>query len=296
MIDLHMHSTYSDGTNTVIELLKKAEEKKLTYISITDHDNCNCYNELNNIDVKKYYNGIIIPGIEIKCSYGKKLIEVLGYNINIHKMQKWVKEYYKDKTRDKIQTKYFNILYEKCSKIGLTMEEKEKINWNPKNDWASVTIYREIKKHEEKKNKLPEDLWEEFDTFSKKYCGDESNFWFIDKTEDYPSIDEAISAIKNAEGLVFLPHIYIYKWAKDKDKLLDDILNKYDIDGIECMHSTFSENEINKLIKLCNERGYYKSGGSDYHGKNKPNIDMGVGKGNLKIPEEFVIKWGKNNS
>ena len=41
MIDLHMHSTNSDGTDSVIDLLKKAEEKNLDYSSITDHDNCN---------------------------------------------------------------------------------------------------------------------------------------------------------------------------------------------------------------------------------------------------------------
>lgn len=291
MIDLHMHSTNSDGTDTVIELLKKAEEKKLTYISITDHDNCNGYNELKKIDIKKYYGGTIIPGIEIKCSYGKNLIEVLGYKINTKKMSEWVKEYYKDKSRDKIQTKYFNILYDKCIKMGLVMQPKEQIDWNPKNDWASVTIYNEFKRHIENKEKLPQDLWEEFDTFSKKYCGDEKGFWFIDKTKDYPSLQEAIDVIKSCDGLVFLPHLFIYKWAKNKEKLIDDILNKYDIDGIECMHSSFSEEQIKYLIDLCNKRNYYKSGGSDYHGLNKKNIEMGIGKGNLQIPEEFVEEF-----
>lgn len=291
MIDLHMHSTNSDGADTVIELLKKAEDKKLKYISITDHDTCAAYDELKKIDIKKYYNGTIIPGIEIKCSYGKNLIEVLGYNIDTSKMQKWVKEYYKDKSRDKVQTKYFNILYGKCEELGLIMNPKEKINWNPKNDWGSVTIYKEIKKHSENKEKLPDDLWGDFDVFSKKYCGDKNGFWFIDKTEDYPTTEEAINAIKSSDGLVFLPHLFIYKWAEDKEKLIEDILNKYDIDGIECMHSSFSEEQIKYLIDLCNEKRYYKSGGSDYHGKNKPNIDMGTGKGNLKIPETFVEEW-----
>lgn len=291
MIDLHMHSTNSDGTDTVIELLKKAEEKKLTYISITDHDNCNGYNELENIDIKKYYSGIIVPGIEIKCSYGKNLIEVLGYKINTKKMSRWVKEYYKNKSRDKIQTKYFNILYEKCVKLGLTVDQKEQIKWNPENDWGSVTIYKEIKKHIENKEKLPNDLWEDFDVFSKKYCGDKNGFWFIDKTEDYPSLQEAIDIIKSCEGLVFLPHLFIYKWAENKEKLIDNILDKYDIDGIECMHSSFSEEQIKYLIDLCDKRGYYKSGGSDYHGLNKKNIEMGTGKGNLQIPEEFIEEF-----
>ena len=57
MIDLHIHTTYSDGADSLMEVLEKAEQKKLEYISITDHDNCNAYMELKNINVKKYYNG-----------------------------------------------------------------------------------------------------------------------------------------------------------------------------------------------------------------------------------------------
>ena len=55
MIDLHIHTTYSDGADILIEVLKKAEGINLEYISITDHDNCYAYNELKNIDVSKYY-------------------------------------------------------------------------------------------------------------------------------------------------------------------------------------------------------------------------------------------------
>ena len=66
MIDLHIHTTYSDGADSLIEVLKKAEQNKLEYISITDHDNCNGYMEMKKIDVKEYYTGKIIPGIEIK--------------------------------------------------------------------------------------------------------------------------------------------------------------------------------------------------------------------------------------
>ena len=291
MIDLHMHTNNSDGTDSVKDILKKAQEKGLKYISITDHDNCNGYLELEKIDVKKYYNGKIVPGIEIKCSYGEHLIEVLGYKIDTKKMKQWTDEFYKDKTREQIQTKYFNILYDKCIDMGLIMQEKKLIEWNPKNDWASVTIYNEIKRHEENKEKLPEDLWNEFDVFSKKYCGNSKYQFYIDKTADYPSTEEAIEIIKKCGGLAFLPHLFIYKWADNKKELIDDILNKYKVDGIECMHSSFSDEEIQYLINLCNERHYFKSGGSDYHGANKPKIQMGSGKGNLQIPEYFVEEW-----
>ena len=86
MVDLHIHTTYSDGTCSVKEILKQAESLKLDYISITDHDKCLAYEELKNIDIKKYYSGKIIKGIEIKCFYKGSTREVLGYDYDYEKM------------------------------------------------------------------------------------------------------------------------------------------------------------------------------------------------------------------
>ena len=291
MIDLHMHTSYSDGADSLIELLKKAEELNLEYISITDHDTCKAYEELADLEVKKYYNGKIIPGVEIKCAYNKRLIEVLGYNVNTKIINEYMKEYSKTNSREKLQQKYFNILYEKCKEIGLVMSNKENIEFNSQKDWASVKIYEEIKSHEENKTKLPEDLWNEFTTFSKKYCGDINGEFYIDKSNDYMSVQEAINLIKKAGGLVFLPHVFIYKWAKDKIQLLNDLVNTYSIDGIECMHSEFNEEEIEYLLDFARKNNYYISGGSDYHGVNKPGIEMAVGKGNLKITSDLISNW-----
>lgn len=291
MIDLHMHTTYSDGADSVEELLKKAENLKLDIISITDHDNCKAYSELKNKNIRQLYSGKIIPGIEIKCAYGDRLIEVLGYNINTNEMQNWADEYYKEKSKDKLQDKYFNILYEKCKNLKLVINEKEEINFDSKTQWASVTIYNEIKSHYENKEKLPNDLWNDFNTFSKKYCGDPQNIFYIDKTQDYPSLELVISKIKECSGLAFYPHLFIYKWAKDPNNMIKGLLEKYPVDGIECMHSEFSQEEIEYLIKLCQEKSYLMSGGSDYHGKNKKNIEMAVGKGNLKIEKEMIENW-----
>lgn len=291
MIDLHIHTTYSDGADTLIEVLKKAENLKLEYISITDHDTCKAYNELSNIDVSKYYTGKIIPGVEIKCAYGNRLIEVLGYKINWNIINEYMDRFHEINSREKLQQKYFDILYERCAKMGIILSEKRNIEFCPKRDWASVAIYKEIKSHEENKNKVPEDFWNEFIVFSKKYCGNPDYELFIDKSKDYLSVQDAVNLIKKAGGLVFLPHIYIYKWAEDKNKLLDDIISKYDIDGIECMHSEFNQEQIDYLLEYTQRKDLLRSGGSDYHGKNKENIKMAVGKGNLKIMSSLITEW-----
>lgn len=56
MIDLHMHSLHSDGTENCIAILKKCEEKKLDYISITDHNSVGAYFEFEQINIKDYYS------------------------------------------------------------------------------------------------------------------------------------------------------------------------------------------------------------------------------------------------
>lgn len=291
MIDMHMHTTYSDGADSLIEVLKKAESLKLEYISITDHDTCEGYKELAKLDVKKYFSGQIINGVEIKCAYKKRLIEILGYKVDPKVINNFMEEFHKTKSKEILQQKYFDILHERCKNMGLVMSKKEDIEFNPKTDWASIKIYNDIKAHEENKLKVPDDFWSEFNIFSKKYCGDVNYPLYIDKSEDYLQLDEAIKLVKDAGGLVFLPHIFIYKWAEDKKKLLDDIVAEYDIDGIECMHSEFSQDDIDYLLEYTQKNNFYRSGGSDYHGKNKVGIEMAVGKGNLKIESYLIQDW-----
>lgn len=291
MIDMHMHTTYSDGADSLIEVLKKAESLKLEYISITDHDTCEGYKELAKLDVKKYFSGQIINGVEIKCAYKKRLIEILGYKVDPKVINNFMEEFHKTKSKEILQQKYFDILHERCKDMGLVMSKKEEIEFNPKTDWASIKIYNDIKAHEENKLKVPDDFWSEFNIFSKKYCGDVNYPLYIDKSEDYLQLDEAIKLVKDAGGLVFLPHIFIYKWAEDKKKLLDDIVAEYDIDGIECMHSEFSQDDIDYLLEYTQKNNFYRSGGSDYHGKNKVGIEMAVGKGNLKIESYLIQNW-----
>ena len=206
----------------------------------------------------------------------RRTIEVLGYNIDTKKMNEFMRNFYKDKPRDFLQTKYFNLLYDKCLQLGLTLSKKEDIIWNPKNDWASVTIYSDLKKHEENKNKMPEDMWEKLSAFNRKYCNNPEHTLYIDKSEDYPSLQQTIDAIKNCGGLVFMPHLFIYGWVEEKEQFIKDLVNNYDIDGLECYYTDFTEEQTEFMLNLCDKKHLYKSGGSDYHGQNKPKIEMAV--------------------
>ena len=82
MIDLHMHTNNSDGSDSTQELIMKAESLKLNYISITDHDNCHAHEEIKEQNLDRLFSGKIITGIEIKCIYKKRTIEVYDARSN----------------------------------------------------------------------------------------------------------------------------------------------------------------------------------------------------------------------
>ena len=105
MIDLHIHTNNSDGSDSVIDVLKKAQKHELSYMSITDHESVNGHYELRNIDVKQYFSGKIIPGVELKNYYKDRVIDILAYNIDIDKFNEYLEKNYKNKTHRMLETK-----------------------------------------------------------------------------------------------------------------------------------------------------------------------------------------------
>ena len=289
MIDLHMHTTYSDGTESCTTVLKKCQEKNLNYISITDHNTALAYEELEKLDVKSLFSGKIIPGIELNTKALNIPIEILGYGIDYNKMNELVKKVYIPATeRNKIEVKR---LYDKCIQAGIILNKNCLDNYKPEM-FASVFFHNEITKHEENKNILSEEAWNSSKIFYRQYMSDPKTPLYVEMDDFVPDFETASNLVRQAGGLVFIPHIFEYK--KNAEPILNYILENFDIDGIECFYTTFSTEQHENLINLCNERNLFISGGSDFHGKIKPDVDIGVGYGNMQIPDSIVEVW-KNN-
>lgn len=168
MIDLHMHIKYSDGTDSVKEILNNANKINLEIISITDHNTCNTYEEMLTFDVPKFFNGNIIVGCEFTTSFDNRLIEVLGYGFNYKKVNEYLNSYY---TKDLIN-KRTNILYrrllDKINDIGLICNLNDVRGEKFENEFFERDIYEELVKHPENIEKLKEDIWESFSNFFRK--------------------------------------------------------------------------------------------------------------------------------
>ncbi len=291
MIDMHIHSTNSDGTKTVIEILKEAQGLGLNTISFTDHETCNAYDELEKIDINEFYTGKIETGIELKSQYKEMVMDILGYGINCDKMKEHLAECYKNTSREEIQEKQLEEFYKAALEINLTLRPIEKLEWDKKRDWASKVFYKELKSHEENKEKLPEDLWESFLNFRKNYYHVKGNLFHTNRSKYYPKIEEIIDIIHKSGGKAFIAHLFEYEEIENKMLELEEIVNKYDIDGIECYHSIFMPEESKELLEFAEKHNLLICGGSDYHGDNKPDIKLGVGKGNLEIPDNIIENW-----
>jgi len=288
MIDLHTHTTYSDGYSSLELLLKEAEEAKITTISITDHDTIDAYKELKQIDYKKIYTGKIIPGGEFNAMFNNAKIELLGYNFDIDKMDKWCKESYDNNSEYMDLDKEFELMISTCHKNGIKIDDD--ITYDKSMGWPMDIIHPAIKKYEENKKLFTDKEWNDRDYFF-RCCSCITDFpLYIDLSNQMPNAKEVSDSIRKAGGKVFLAHLFLYP-LRDHMTYLDKLRQENIIDGIEVYHSKYTEEESKILIEYAKKYNLLMSGGSDYHGAKKSDRKIGTGYNNLDISEEIVKDW-----
>lgn len=290
MIDLHMHTTYSDGTDSVKEILIKCAQRRLDAISITDHNTCNAYEEMEKYNVSELYNGNIIVGCEFTTTFDNRLIEVLGYGFDYKKVNEYLNNYYNPDALNERTTILYNRLIEKIKEIGLIFNAKDINDKNFSSEFFERGVYEELVKYPENFELLREDIWNSFSNFFRKGLTNPNSKLFINHAQFKPTLKEIINLIHENKGKVFLAHPYQYKF-DDIEEFLNNIYNKNNLDGIECFYTTFAKKQTEHLLKFAKERNLLISGGSDYHGLNKKHHDLGVGNGNLNISKEILSDW-----
>lgn len=289
MIDLHVHTNYSDGSDTLLEVLKKANDIGLETLSITDHNSCDAYLELNNINVNNYYNGKIIYGVEITTAYKGETIEVLGYDFDLDKMVDLLKKNTLKEEEKKI--KEFELIKNRFIEIGVKFDINN-IKFNPRIGSSRILFCNEIKKYKENykffydKNSITSKMG-----FTRNEIYNPKSPLYVDETSLYPSLDKVISMIHETGGKAFLAHTFAY--SKSIAESLNDIYDNYNFDGIECFYTTFSDEQSEFLLDFAKKRNLLISGGSDYHGVNKINHELGIGRGNLNISKNILDNWNR---
>lgn len=271
-LDLHMHTNCSDGSDDWKEILQKAERLGLQYLSITDHNNCDVYLQIEN--PQAYFSGKIIPGIEPECFYFGRCIELLGYGINTKKMHALLEGLYM--SGEERAKRQFARFHANLVKGGVKFSPDVLMTWDrTKHYYAGCHLHADLIKYPENKKLISnEEAWSNSIQFYRIYASNSKSPFYIDESEHYPSAATAYKLIKQAGGLVFAPHVFLY--GEDSVPILESLLKEFRIDGIECFYNSYTLEQTNFLLDFCKKHNLLVSAGSDYHGPQRPHVKLGM--------------------
>ncbi len=275
-VDLHTHSNCSDGSFTPTELMELAYEKKLSAIALTDHDTITGISEAK--QAAKALSLKLIPGIEISSMYdlgnSVKEFHILGLGIDETDAPflKKLKEF--GVVRQGRNEKMLHLISEKVKPID---EEK----FYARFDRSVITRAHFAQYlHEEG---IVSSVKEAFD----RYLGDGKPCYV---PKEGATAKEVIACILAAGGHPVLAHPTLYRLgASVLDGVVKD-LKAAGLEGIEAVYSTYTPAQEREIRALAAKYELHMTGGSDFHGTPKPDIQLGTGRGSLYVPDEFA-KW-----
>ena len=253
-VNLHIHSKLSlDGSLTINDIIDKCITIGISYISITDHDNCDTYKELKTSLHDKQCT--LIYGIEADAIIGDITYDILCYGFNIDNVSKWAKEQYG--TIETRQTKIYNKLVELCKESKIELDNKK--TYIPSEEFAHTAIFRMIKNADffKKYNISSVNEFYRLSTMDKNFP------LYINMNIVWPTIDTLSKVIHDNGGKIFLAHPYKYAKGLSVAKLLDTC-SSY-IDGIEICNEPKNEAEVKHLYDYAKKNNLLISAGSDFH-------------------------------
>ncbi|MEE1042593.1 MAG: PHP domain-containing protein [Clostridia bacterium] len=270
MIDLHVHTTASDGTFTPSEVVSLAKKAGIAAVAITDHDTIDGVEEA--INKAKGENLELVPGVEISVGDTED-IHIVGLYINykdenLLRVMDILKGYRKIRNEEliaNVRKEGFDITYESIAKTMNTNNVGRLHIAYYMQKMGMVNDYRKV---------------------FKKYL--------IPGTKTYVpmkqlSEEAGIGAILNSGGIPVLAHI---NYLKQDEYGTEDTVKRligYGLKGIEVMYSGYDKNTEELALKISEKYNLIKSGGTDFHGTRRTGVYLGTGRGNMCVPYEFLL-------
>lgn len=264
-LDLHLHTTHSDGSFTPTEIVWLAQKAGVTTLAITDHDITTGIAEAAEAGRERGID--VIPGIEISSIFGDSELHILGYFLDWRDQTLNERLATLRESRHRRNPRIIERL--RAAGIDITYDEVRAIA-------GSDAVGRPHIARVMMEKRVVASAKEAFD------------LWLAEGRPAYvprelPSPVEAIQWIKAAKGLPVLAHP---TWVKTKEGTLTELVRglKADgLDGVEVHYSTHTARQTRDYLALAKELDLLVTGGSDFHGITKPDIGVGIGKGTLHI-------------
>ena len=260
----------SDGAQTPADVVRSAYAAGLTAMSLTDHDNIEGVPEA--IAEGRRLGIEVIPGVELSAQSDTEL-HILGYFIDIHNKRLNDAMAYALEVRDQRQEETCRKLNEQGFQI--TMEElRQEAHGNPvlcRAHFAQIMV----------RKGYAESVQQAFSKYLSVGCYAYSNRQAL-------TGPEAVSLIREAGGIAVAAHLHLIKMEDAPLKEYLKALIPYGLDGIEGYYTDYTPDMDRRYRAMAQELGLVISGGTDYHGANKPHIAIGQGRGNLQIPYDVL--------
>lgn len=283
-IDLHVHSSASDGTLTPEALVEEAYKNGLSAFALTDHDTiqgiAHAYDKADRMK-QEGKDITVVSGVELSVEYVKRDIHMLGLLID-----------HKNETL--------------CDALILAQKEREQRNDKMVANLAQAGIDITMEKLRDLVGKDTVLTRAHFGKYLvlHQYCKDTKEAFAKYLNEDGPyyvprkyiTPEDGIDLIRSAGGIPVLAHPLIYKLSDQELDTLVGRLKNHGLLGLEAIYSSNMGFDEGIARRLANKYDLLITGGSDFHGANKPHIALGTGRGNLKIPYSILenLKEMKN--
>ena len=270
--DLHSHSTFSDGTFTPTEIIRLAEKQGLSAVALTDHNTSKGLGEL--FKAAENSNVEAIAGCEFSTDWEGHELHIVGLFFDESKWAE-VEDYVellnmaKKNSNIKLMQNLNNAGYE------ITYDEV-----------ASSTNAEEFNRAHVAKVLVSKGYANSMDDAFKNILAERIGYYVPPKRLGAIA---TVKFIKHNGATAILAHPFLNLKYEELEEFLPQA-KEVGLDAMETLYSKFDEEKTRTAKELAKRFDLLESGGSDFHGANKPEIQLGTGMGNLQIPLEFKEK------
>lgn len=269
LCDLHTHSIYSDGTCTPAELIALAKDAGLCAIALTDHNTVSGIPAF--LSAGQGAGVITVPGIEVSSDFMGTELHIVGLfqsHDHLEQVEAYVSDYLARKEKSNID------LCNNLCAAGYTVSYEEIKAATPDGVVNRALIAAALLK-----SGYVSSIKEAFSTLLSKKGG-----YYHEPQK--PDAYEVIQKLLAFDAVPILAHPFL---SMDEDMLRAFLPRAVQVGlvGMETDYATYDEPTVQKSRVIAAEYGLFPSGGSDFHGTNKPDIRVGVGRGNLAVPMTY---------